>query len=1020
MKDRVRWQDPSVLQVRAEKPHCDMIPFATPEGAWEGRRGSSSMYKTLNGVWKFFYAPSIRKVPQGYFGTDYWLDESWHPITVPSMWQMEGYGQNNYTNINYPIPHDPPYVPDDSAVGLYRRTFTVPSRWQGKRVLLCLDGVDSAYTVYVNGQEAGFSKTPHMGAEFDITDMVLTGKNLVALEVYQRSDGTYLEDQDMWRMSGILRDVYLLALPKIHVRDAFVTTAFADGYQTGLLHASFKARNASVEDCVVDYELEALLYDSARNLVTRQTAPLAIDASDEITATLDFRVENVSAWTAETPYLYTLMLLVNGPGDELCEVQRIDVGFREIRVEQQRLLINGKPVKLRGVNRHEMHPTLGHAVSVESMVRDIMLMKRENVNCVRTSHYPNDSRWYALCDRFGLYVVDEADIETHGDEITKFSLSSDPAWTAMYVSRGLRMVERDKNHPCVIFWSLGNESGYGANHDEMAKAIRALDPTRLIHYEGAQAAPVVDVQSVMYPTVERLLNEGKSEDPRPFFLCEYAHAMGNGPGNFKEYWEAIYAHDRLIGGCVWEWVDHSVLHNGRYTYGGDFGDFPNDGCFCVDGLHFPDRTPHTGALEMRWAYQPAAFAWAQRDKGTFTVTSRLDHTDLSAVYRLTARLMRSGVQRDFAELSLPALAPHAACTLTLPQSWLLPTQEGEMYVDLSLTLRADTSFARHGEEFAFAQLMLTDAPVAEQMWIMAEAEGVLRVTQQDSLLQLEAGEMMASFDLWDGMPVSILKDELPLLAGKPDFTMWRAPTDNDMYIVSTWRKLGLDRLRARVVPRSVKWEKADDHTVVIRSEHVLGAAPYKPVASVAISFTIRARGVIEVETTFKPLQELPYLPRLGMRFPLDERYARVAWYGFGPQETYIDRKEGARLGVYGGSIAAQHIPYIRPQENGGKYGCRWASVLDQYGMGWRMAMVKGKEQPFEVTVHDYTDEALCAATHTNELAPARGHAPVLHIDLAQGGLGSNSCGPEPLEEYRLTLNEEKSYAFAIVPLRERE
>ncbi len=1018
MITRHRWQDMRVLQYRRERLHCDFIPYGSLENAWQGSRGQSPFYKTLNGRWMFFYARSRGEVPSGFYGTDYWLDNNWRPIMVPSMWQMEGYGQNNYTNVNYPFPYDPPYVPDDSAVGLYRRQVTIPAAWADKKVLLCLDGVDSAYTVYVNGQEAGFSKVPHMGAEFDVTHMLQTGKNLLALKVYQRSDGSYLEDQDMWRMSGVLRDVYLVALPTVHIRDAYVRTDFEDGFSTGVLKLETKVFNHSDKECMAGYRLDARLFDESRLELASASAPLRIDAEQEAVESMEMRVEHVRPWSAEQPNLYTLMLVLHGEDGQVSQVQRLQVGFRCIELKDGQLFVNGRSIKLKGVNRHETHPRLGHAVSVQSMEQDILLMKKNNINCVRTSHYPDDSRWYDLCDRYGLYVVDEADLESHGDNVSGFALSSDPAWKDAYVDRAVRMVERDKNHPCVLFWSLGNESGYGSNHDAMAQAVRALDVTRPIHYEGAGEAAVVDVVSRMYVPVDQLEAEGRKTDERPFFLCEYAHAMGNGPGNLKEYWETIYRHPRLIGGCVWEWVDHSVLtedENGTpyYAYGGDFGDYPNDGNFCVDGLNFPDRRPHTGLMELKWAYQPLRARWQNKEEGLLALTNLYDFTDLRDRFDIALRLLQNGRAAGFASPALPSIAPGESGTLAVPKDWL--DISGETVVDIGLTLKADQPFARRGEELAFAQLMLREQTEQPGRIGTLFGDEPLRVQVQGESLLAEAGDMEAVFDLRDGALVQLRYNKLPLLREKLRPYLWRAPTDNDIKIQRAWRAFGLDRLQSRAV--AAKWKKTTVGELQVESEQVLGAASLPALVRVCVRYTFRADEGLKVETSFIPLREdIPYLPRLGLRLALDERYESLRWYGYGPQETYPDRRDGARLGRFEGRISDQHVPYVRPQENGAKEGCREATLLDKYGFGYRF-LCRG-ERPFSLCVHDYDDEALTKAEHDKDLA--RGKAPVLHIDLAQGGLGSNSCGPEPLEKYRLYLKDERAYAFLIVPFSDRE
>ena len=565
-----RWQNPDVLQERRLRPHANLIPFQDMTSAWLGERELSAFFKLLDGIWSFYYAQGVAQIPEGFFGTDYQGENLWGKMPVPGVWQMNGYGRNHYTNIAYPFPYDPPHVPDDAPIGLYRREFTVPPLWaeHDRRILVCFDGVDSAFTVYVNGQEAGFSKGAHMGAEFDITDMVQTGSNLLAVEVYGLSDSSYLEDQDKWRMSGILRDVYLLALPQIHVRDAVLRTEFEQGGRDGRLSIQAQVYNHSEADCVSDYKLYAYLYDQGARIGAAVFEDIRIDAQHEASVELTLEVKGVHPWSAETPYLYTLLLLLEDDHGAVTEVQRMDVGFRTVEVRQGQLWVNGVSVKLRGVNRHESHPQLGAVVSLNDMIRDITRMKAHNINCVRTSHYPDDSRWYSLCDQYGLYVIDEADLESHGDGENGYPLSSDPAWKGAFVDRAVRMVARDRNHPSVLMWSLGNESGFGENHRAMAQAVREMDDTRPLHYCEAGEDALVDVVSVMYPELSTLIAQGeRSDDPRPYFLCEYAHAMGNGPGSLKEYWEAIYAHPRLIGGCVWEWADQGLVARRQGEHG---------------------------------------------------------------------------------------------------------------------------------------------------------------------------------------------------------------------------------------------------------------------------------------------------------------------------------------------------------------------------------------------------------------------------------------------------------------------
>ncbi len=1008
-----RWQNPAVQQAGRLRPHADLIPFQDMTSAWLGERELSGFYKLLDGMWSFLYCRGESEVPEGFFGTDYQGENLWGKMPVPGVWQMNGCGRNHYTNIAYPFPYDPPRVPDESPIGLYRREFVVPPLWaeNERRVLLCFDGVDSAFAVYVNGQEAGFSKGAHLGAEFDVTDMVQTGPNLLAVEVYGLSDGSYLEDQDKWRMSGILRDVYLLALPKVHVRDAAVRTAFEG--RDGILRVRASVYNHSEADCVSDYKLYIHLYDQGARIGAAGAHDIRIDARHEEIVDLELTVKNVHPWSAETPHLYTLLLLLEDDFGNLAEVQRMDVGFRTVEVRDGVFLLNGVPVKLRGVNRHECHPTLGAVVSVSAMIRDITAMKAHNINCVRTSHYPDDSRWYALCDQYGLYVIDETDLETHGDHIHGYPLSDDPAWREAYVDRAVRMVARDRNHPSILIWSLGNESGFGQNHRFMAEAIRKMDDTRPLHYCEAGEDPLVDIVSRMYPEVAELKKEGaRKDDKRPFFLCEYAHAMGNGPGNLKEYWETIYESPRLLGGCVWEWADHGLLAQRRdgkfgYAYGGDFGDSPNDGNFCIDGLCWPDRTPHSGLLELKKVYQPVRVEAVDLKKGLVRITNLYAFRDLDETFYATYRVKTEGLRVLQRDLELPkGFGPGQTREVEL--DYPLPIA-GESFLELAFTLRHDESFAPKGTEMAWEQLSLP-TPRVPTLYNPLSLGERLKVTETDArTLSIEGGGFALEFSLRTGEMLHAVHDGLDVVVRAPHPVFYRAPTDNDAQIDKLWRKIGLDRLKMRV--ESVSWQKMDEGLVILESESVYGAPAIDPVLRVRLRWTISASGCERVDVRFIPLRELPYLPRLGLQLTMPRKYDQVSWYGRGPHESYPDRKESARVGIYRSTVREQHVPYIRPQENGAKADCRWAAVTDVMGQGWMFMAQPGEH--FSFTVHDYTDEQLRAAAHDDELT--RGGDTVVSIDMAQGGLGSNSCGPEPLPEYRLTLEEEKGYSFYVRP-----
>ena len=608
------WENPQMLSRNRLPASATSIPYNDMETARGGERGASPYFRLLNGQWQFSYLSSPNAVPEGFEREDF--DASgWDAITVPGNWQRQGYGRPQYTNVAYPYPVNPPFVPESNPVGLYKKTFTLPESWKDKHVFLHFEGVDSAFYVWLNGQAVGYSQVSHMPSEFDLTPYLQSGRNTITVQVFQWSDGSYLEDQDQWRLSGIFRDVSLIARPAVSLRDVRLRTTYNTSYTEAALEIVSILKNWGPSDGAA--AVNAVLLDAAgQEIVAQAVGSAALSPGEETALETSLSVPNPSPWSAEEPYLYTLLLTVQSASGETLTVERFAVGFRQIEIKHGRLLLNGTPITLRGVNRHDTHPDLGHVTPRPHMLRDIELMKQHNINCVRTSHYPNDPYWLDLCDQYGLYVLDEADLETHGfgDQGGDWSeLSKNPDWRDAYVDRAERMVQRDKNHPSVIIWSLGNESGYGPNHHAMIDAIRALDPGRPIHYEsayGEEDYAGLDMVSEMYTNLPKLIAEGqKTDDPRPFFLCEYAHAMGNGPGSLKEYWDAIDCYPRLLGGCVWEWADHGIRQRTDtgeewFGYGGDFGDVPNDGNFCIDGLCSPDRVPHPALLELKKVIAP--------------------------------------------------------------------------------------------------------------------------------------------------------------------------------------------------------------------------------------------------------------------------------------------------------------------------------------------------------------------------------------------------------------------------------
>ena len=997
------WQNPSVIHIGREDARVTLIPYKTEKQAEKMQRGMSPFYMCLNGSWDFFYAPE-GVCPDDFALVDYDAAD-WDALDVPGNWQMSGYGIPQYTNVVYPIPLDPPFVPDDNPVGLYRRWFRLPDSFEGKDVYLNFDGVNSAFYVYINGVQAGFSKVSHMPSEFNITPYLHAGDNLIAVKVFKWSDGTYLEDQDFWRLSGIFRDVYLLGVDKTHIRDLRVNATLDSEYKRGLL---------SIEADVLsegDFDIEFKVYDGSA-LVCSKTV------SGEGMVKADFEIDNVKKWTAETPNRYAVNAVVM-KGGEVTEVQRVMTGFKKLEIRDQQLFVNGVSVKLKGVNRHDTHSQLGHVTPVEALVRDVTLMKQMNINCVRTSHYPNDPRLLDLCDEYGLYVVDETDLECHGamhgkwmtgDENMVYDFSNSPEWTKAYVDRAERMVKRDRNHPCIIFWSLGNESFYGTNHEAMRRRILELDDSRFIHYEGDRGqCRSSDVVSVMYPAVETVIEEGKKDDPRPYYMCEYAHAMGLGPGSLEEYWEAIYKYPRLIGGCVWEWVDHGMevlTEEGDmyYAYGGDFGDTPNDYNFCVDALNYPDRTPHTGLKALKKALEPVKFSWnadgSVKVRNLYAFTC-LDH--LNAMWRV----MADGESVECGRLDLSGIAPYGEKDIAIP----FKKPDGyECYLDITVTEAFDRKWVKAGHEVARTQLKLDTVPEIE---ILKEKEmPVLTIEEDEELLLIAGGDFDVWFDVRKGEMVSWVVGGNEMIEVPMHGNFFRAMIDNDKTFRDSWVKYGYDRLQIRKTDFRV--ENLRPGAVRVTASHVYSACNLRAIIETVTRYTVFGNGDIRVEVDFKNLIEnLPVMPRLGVQLYMPAQYDRLIWYGRGEGESYPDIKAHACVGLYEQMVEDTHEPYVYPQENGAHADTRAFAVIDVLGNGMMVVSERADGDGLSFTAHDYSDQQLHEAKHTIELDSEE--ATVVSIDYRHGGIGSASCGPKPQDKYLLTLDEKKTLAFTMRP-----
>ncbi len=1013
------WEDPTILQRNRQPAHATLIPFADADSALIGERGASPYVRLLSGEWDFRWCANPFVLPDGWHSDA--TVSAWDRIRVPSNWQMyqdRGYDGLHYTNVNYPIPVDLPRVPTDNPVGLYRRSFMLPESWSERRVHLHFDGVNSAFYVYLNGQQVGYSQGSHMPSEFDLTPFLRAGENLLAVQVFKWSDASYLEDQDFLRLSGIFRDVTLVALPSVTVRDLRVRTMLDATYTDAVLDLRLMIANALSTPATGHRVALKLLDADGVTVIERMESVSAVAAGAESQLDFALPIRAPRKWTAEDPYLYTLLISSVDAAGAVTAVLRQAVGFRSVEIRDQQFLVNGVAIKILGVNRHDTDPDVGHAVSMESMLRDITLMKQHNLNTVRTSHYPNDPRWLDLCDRFGLFVIDEADLETHGFAAMHAGYNhadwsipvSHPDWKAACVERAERMVERDKNHPCIVIWSLGNEAGSGPNHEAMAEWIRAADPTRPIHYEGAGDRPYVDMVSQMYTNIPDLSKQGAktaAEEPRPFILCEYAHAMGNGPGSLGDYWDVIRASKRLIGGCVWEWADHSVrmkTADGKqwWAYGGDWGDFPNDGDFCVDGLVWPDRTPYPGLTELKKVLEPLTVELLDRSKTTVRISNRnffttLAHLDGHWILSCEQQTIATG---RFATLDIPAGKNR---DLALGCAAPTPTPGKRWFLTCHFTLAAGTLWAECGFEVACVQILL---PVAVPAVPRLALNSLPRLCTHEARNRLEiSGEnWRVGFDTIHGRIEHWSLDGLALLKSGPRVDLWRAPTDNDNTVKNRWRELGYDRMQSRLD----RWRvvRSDDRCVVLEVDSTLAAVARAAALRVHQRYEISGAGDVLLSTTVTIAgRDLPPLPRLGLLLSMPGAYDRMRWLGRGPHESYRDRKDSARIGDWRGLVQDQYVPYVFPQEHGNKTDTSWLAITDQRGSG----LLAVAEDVMNVTATHYSPENLTKAAHTTDLI--RQDETFVRLDHLHHGLGSNSCGPEPQPQHRLEAAGE--YAFTV-------
>jgi len=1007
------WENPAVVGLNKEPGHATLVPYNSLEKALQGNRESSSHRMSLNGEWYFNWSPKPADRPTGFYEEKFDVSR-WDKIKVPGCWQLQGYGQPAYTNIKYPFesPQPPKPPKNDNPVGSYRRTFNLPEDWNKGQIFLHFDGVKSAFFVWVNGKQVGYSQGSMAPAEFNITDYVHPGKNLIAVQVFRWSDGSYLEDQDTWRLSGIYRDVYLMHTPDLHIRHFKAVAGLTEDFKNGTIDITVHIHNygdsASYSSCTAE------LYDSRNQLIkTIQFPGVEVDGKSEISQNQKITIPGVKSWSAETPNLYSLVLSIS-KNEDTFEYISTRIGFRRVEIKNGQMLVNGKPVILKGVNRHEHDPVKGRTVDKELMIKDIKLMKQFNINAVRTSHYPNHPEWYDLCDEYGLYLYDEANIESHAFW-SKFTL--DTAWREAFLERAQRMVLRDVNHPSIIVWSLGNEAGYGPNHDAMAEWIRGYDSSRLIHYEGKEPGygpepNHFDIIANMYASPELMIRLHDENPGRPVILCEYSHAMGNSNGNLFEYWDAIYSRPRLQGGFIWDWVDQGILRedeNGSYyVYGGDFGEKIHDGNFCINGLVLPDRTPHPALYEVKFQHQNVKITRDGIDPNEYTIENRyffktLDHLNGNW------ELLENGKKISEGSIPLENIEPGEKRTIILPifggQNILKP--ENEYAVNFIFRLKESSSWASRGHIVASDQIIVQSGYRHLANNISVSSLPSLDISRTKKYLKVKAGDKIFQFNLETGQLAQVKVGGKNMLVSPPVFNIWRAPTDNDNggdknSFAHRWRTAGYDNPRRQL--KSVEVEEISPQAIRVRIREYLICK--NATIKNRISYTVLGSGDlhIDVQSDIDPF--LPVLPRLGITFKIPEKYSKLTWFGRGPFESYWDRKQAAFLGIYHGSVADQYFPYIMPQENGNKTDVRRASLSDNSNSG---VIIYGVPE-FNLSAHHYSLDDLTKAAHTYEIVN-RGPVTVNVDHLMMGLGGDDSWNPRTHEEF---LIKPDTYNWAFI------
>jgi beta-galactosidase len=1011
------WENPAAVHAGTEAPRATFVPF--PDAASALRLGpkGSPRYMSLNGPWRFHWSPRPGDRP-----LDFWKPSTdvggWKETPVPSNWMFQGYDYPIYVNIPYEFARNPkpPFVPHDhNPVGSYRRTFTVPADWAGMDVFLHFGAVKSFFYVWVNGEKIGFSKDSKTPAEWNVTKLLKPGENVLAAEVYRWSDGSYLECQDFWRLAGIERDVYLYAAPEVRIRDFEVRAGLDAGYRNGRLDITVELGGDALAG-PRPASVSMSLLDAAGKKVLGANRPAAASGNGPAVVRFEANLANVARWSAETPHLYRLVLELAGSNGKIVEAVTAKVGFRTSEIKDGHLLVNGEAVLLKGVNRHEHDPYTGHVISEESMRRDIELMKQSNINAVRTCHYPDDPRWYELCDEYGLYLVDEANIESHGMGYGDKSLAKDPAWGPAHLDRVVRMAERDKNHPSVIIWSLGNEAGDGVNFEAAYAWLKKRDPSRPVQYERAELRAHTDIFCPMYDSIESMVKYASVKQTRPLIQCEYAHSMGNSTGNLQDYWDAIESHDQLQGAFIWDWVDQGFAAKNPkgepyWAFGGDYGpaDVPSDQNFCCNGLVGPDRAPHPALFEVKKVYQFVKFAAADLAAGKIELRNRYDFIGLDR-FDLVWELTANGKSVASGTVSKPAVAPHSSKTIGLPLPRLQAQPGLEYHLNLSLQAREASPGIPKGHVVAAEQFAL---PIAAEAGPATNPfPGAPSIEDGPRFLRVAGGDFSVRFDRLTGDLDSFLCDGHELVASGIEPNYWRAPTDNDFgnqmpRRLAVWRQASLSRDL-----KSLGTRKSGDGGVTVAVVYDLA----RGLATQTLEYEIGGDGRIVLRSTLdlKDEAKLPEIPRVGVKMALPGGFDKVQWYGRGPFENYWDRKTAAFVGVYE-MMAAEPVPYVSPQEYGNRADTRWLAVRDAEGRG---LLISG-DPVLEFSAHPFWPEDLTQESRGSKHPPdiQRRDLVCLTLDHAQMGVGGDdSWGARVHPQYTLPA---KGYSFTLTlrPLR---